>query len=442
MRKLITKSLAESNDEFLVKLPRHLLDESDIAVLDWIDTYKKDNGSLPTLDRIKREEDHMLYAGLETPIDPLSDLYNQEVKRLNRNHLRKLLTRATEAYEDGEEESGLFQELKAELGFLVQSKVKRAKSIIDEDRAFVFEDDTSTYLPIGIPNVDRASGGMSVGDYALMFAPQGTGKTTVLCHIAVRAALGGQDVLLVSREVTRNDLRNKIDAMLGGFNNELYKKLNKDDFEELKSNKSNVEAGLALIKEAGGNIEIPNEAAYTPANIQEMLRAKFEETGKQYDLVLVDGIYHMSPNGAPPGTNAGNDWRLFRQLSTQLMDIAMNQDRPELATRMLVTSQATPTAGSNGRLEVKDIGYAKGISQDNGIIFSIREYTEEPIKITQKQLLVEMQKNRTGVRAESVEGCMLLIDFERSALLTGDREWETDLTKKPLVVRGVGSDDD
>jgi replicative DNA helicase len=436
MRKLITKSLSEGTDEYLVKLPKQLLDDKELECIEWIAEYKNDNKVLPTAERLKREDAFSYFIETQTSFDPLNDLYTQAVEKLNKREIRSINSDAIDDYENGVPEPEILQRIKDRMKYLIQSKTKRAKSILKEERDYVYNSSESTYMPIGIPNVDKASGGLSVGDYALMFAPTGTGKTTVLCFIAVRAALAGHEVLLISREESRDRLQNKVDAIFGGFNDELFKKLTLEDAEELKTHRDKIDSSSKQILDIGGDIEIPEGAAYTPANIAEMIRTKYEETGRTYDLVLVDGIYHMCPNGAPPGSVAGNDWRLFRQLSTQLMDITMNQDRPELAVRMLVTSQARPGTSSGGALTDNDIGYSKGISQDNELVFSIRETPDEIVKEYQKLLMVEIQKNRKGVRAGATNGTRLLIDFSDSTLKTGDFNFDEDLTKQPLKIRG------
>jgi len=428
-RELISASLTQKDVKFLEKLPTQLLEPKDLEVRDWIVQYYNTHGVCPEVERFKKEKDYGHYWTASLNATPLADLFKQTVNALNFSFLSKAVSSVSEDFYDKKPFD--YDGIQDVINKLTPTNGMRheARDIFSDNIDALFEGNNSLRLPFGIPNLDESIGGMKVGDYAIIVAPTGVGKTTFLCFHAVRVARGGGKVLFISREITREALREKISAIIGNFNVKLFEGITDVDLRKLAIKKEKVKEEFESIKTiSGGEIHIPEESVFTTDDVEAMVKRELSETGRGYDLIAVDGIYSMSQNG---NGFVGGDWASMRTTSIKLMDIAKTQ---RLGTRVLASTQIKPECAEKLSFTSSDIAYCKAIEQDADIVFGIAKgcAAVRSLEKTQKIWSIGMIKNRNGPM--SFYDSEMMVDFETSSLLPGNTNFTDDLSNDPLCI--------
>lgn len=411
---LIVASIEQNNDEYIKKINVEMLDVHEREVVEYLRQYTKDYGSLPTEDLFRKSE-YGDYWGNYLKGTPIKHIYELTMQRAVYDYSRKTIQDLVDEYNMTGEMN--IEELKSRIKKITTPKdVKKPKSLGKIKRKEYYTSESANHLPFGIPTIDHHTGGMKLGDYSLLFAPTNVGKTTLTAMMAVRVALGGGKVLYNPREITEDEIMEKIDAILGSFCENLFNKATDEDKEELKNKLTFVEQMWEKIYAAGGDIHIPDKTnpIITPTQLQEAIRIQ-AETGNPYDLVIIDGVYEMSVSG---NEFVGNDWGAFAALSSQLKRVAKNGEYP---TRLLVTSQVK--AGFEEKklaFTLADIGFSKSIKNDFNFIIAMGQQDAGIFakRITENEtpIFFNLLKNRKGSTNPIFTNSQAVLDFATSQI--------------------------
>jgi predicted ATP-dependent serine protease len=145
----------------------------------------------------------------------------------------------------------------------------------------VLADDFRKPIPTGIKGLDECmDGGLSKGELAVILAPFGVGKTTMVTKIANTAKNEGYNVLQIFFEDNPKVIQRKHLACWSGHNlNDL--KYHKDELNEIATKKSAEKGQLKLKKFPSDGTTIPHIKQYITRQISQGFRP---------DIILVDYI--------------------------------------------------------------------------------------------------------------------------------------------------------
>lgn len=399
---LISASILNNDISYVERVPMFLLNETEKNMVKWLKEYKKKHGRTPTPERFEKTP-FGIYFTKSLTSSPLSDLFEGALKTKQAELFLKTFSEMEEIIDDGDDlPLNRLNDLARQLANVM---TKPSASILDYNRDELYEGDDNDALMVGMDIIDDIYGGIHPGEFVVIAARVGVGKSMVLCLLAVLLARKGHRVGLFSREMSQRELVSRIDSILGQFNPmELRKKTNKP---LLKAKKKEVEEELAKISLSGGNIIIPREGAYTPSAIRGFIR------DEKPDIVLVDGIYLMRPDENINGA----DWQKLKAISNELKNVAMEE-----SARIIGTTQLKRTGKDDG-YDLEDLAYSDSIGQDADLVIA----GSRPKGMSINQSLWTIIKNRHGSGYGSNE---IKIDYNTMSFTQS--EWDED---KSLTAR-------
>lgn len=274
MNKLITKSLQSSKVSFLFRVPEVLLNELEKKILEWIRGYVLKFGVPPTVERLEEEFKFFLP---EYSSDPLEDLFLLEMVTKKNIFVRTEISKNQEYLLKGGDPTELILNIASAIN---TSKVD-AKSTANNDRSYYFKKKNIHY--VGIPFIDETTGGVAGGDLVWVVGRPGSNKTTFAEWVIIHWMLEGKKVLYVSNENVTDDVLQKLDSFLGGWNPINYRTGVWSD-----EDKAKVEAVATLTPKLNGCIIVPSDPALSTTEVFALV--------EEYkpDVVLIDGVYLMS----------------------------------------------------------------------------------------------------------------------------------------------------
>lgn len=170
----------------------------------------------------------------------------------------------------------------------IGSPMKGGTDILEKPEEILIDDYRT---PIGIGNKYFDSfidNGLSLGDWALVLAAQGVGKSSLLTYIANNGFLNGKNVAHIIFEGRKNDIRRKHYA-------KMFKTPNKD----LSSKKEEI---LIRVKELQKNLKVGNlviekmKGGTTPTQIKNWIKKEEDARGYLFDEICLDYVDCMLPS--------------------------------------------------------------------------------------------------------------------------------------------------
>jgi replicative DNA helicase len=216
-----------------------------------------------------------------------------------------------------------------------------------ENMESVLLDDFRNPIPTGISGLDEVmDGGLSKGELAVILAPFGVGKTTMITKIANTAMGLGKNVLQIFFEDNPKVIQRKHLACWSGIElNELsaHKDLLRDIVAELKSKKGK----LVLKKFASDGTTIPV--------IRNYIR-KLTAQGFKPDIVLLDYIDCVEPSKKFTDINAG-EGSVMRQFETLLSEFEIAGWTAVQGNRSSIKSEVVEADQMGGSIKKGQIGH-------------------------------------------------------------------------------------
>ncbi len=202
-----------------------------------------------------------------------------------------------------------------------------------------------TMLSTGIPALDEMTGGLFRGEMTVIGARPGTGKTALTLQIAAHAALAGQRVVFVSREMSDVQIGERILARYGvNMARSRIGRLREDDWT----------AAQAATKTAQyKNILVDNRST-TVTKVRTNCRKWAAQGG--LDLVCIDYLQLIHPEG-----NRGSRNDQVASISWAFKELAMELNVPVL----LLSQLNRDTKGRNDPApQLTDLRDSGSIEQD------------------------------------------------------------------------------
>ena len=211
----------------------------------------------------------------------------------------------------------------------------------------VLVDDFRKPIPTGIKGLDEImDGGLSKGELAIILAPFGVGKTTMITKIANTAKNLGKNVLQIIFEDTTKIIQRKHLACWSGHElNSLSQ--HKDELKELVERKK-VELGILKIK------KFPSDGTTIPI-IRQYIR-KLIAQGFRPDIVLLDYIDCVQPSKRFDDVNAG-EGNVMRQFETLLSEFDIAGWTAVQGNRSSIKSEVVEADQMGGSIKKGQIGH-------------------------------------------------------------------------------------
>jgi len=189
-------------------------------------------------------------------------------------------------------------------------------------------------------------GGFNRGELNIFAGGSGSGKSLFMANLGVNWALAGLNVLYITLELSEALVSMRVDSMLTGIST-------RDIFKNI----DDVEMKVTMIGKKSGAFQVKYmPSGKTPNDIRSYIKEYEIKTGRKIDVILVDYLDLLHPNGAK--ISAENLFIKDKYVSEELRNLAM-----ELNTIFVTASQLN--RGAVEEIEFDHSHISGGISKIN-----------------------------------------------------------------------------
>jgi replicative DNA helicase len=270
-----------------------------------------------------------------------------------------------------------------------------------EKQSEVEEGEEVIGLSVGLPTIDKMTGGMLPGDYWTLVGRPGSMKSYTLCKFAVEFAdqMDGK-ILFVSKEMTSEHIFKRMVSVAG---EESFSKLKRYQID-----KDTLERMDKKIQKIKGNIIITDEVHDFNG-----IRPKVMEHDAK--LVIVDGLYLFAKN---------DDWREVAMASRALRSVALNLNIPAISSVQFNRKGGKSMHGDN-------IAFTDAIQQDASVILGQERIYDEVAEKYLNMIRMKILKSRDDVSGGEIT---VSLDFNKSLFIEGEN-----FESEPWSMDKVGS---
>ncbi len=375
-KRLVAAIVAAGAVEKLRRIDRDWLEGAEQDVYDFVRTHYRRYSELPTIETVEEETRQRLPHAPENVdyyLQRVADraLYNNFKDGFNslKTNLRETDLEAAKATIAGlHRATRLFdpQEDRRNLGEAIVGVMNRYE--------YLHDNPGMSGIPTAWPYLDAATGGYQDGDLIALVARMGIGKTYVLLKQAHAAWAAGYNVLVVTMEMTIEQIARRALGIESGVNPEFIRKgaLSTRAMRKLAFAIDNMRRQHRYNLYAGGFSKQIDDV--------ELL---IEELSP--DIVYIDGAYLLQP---------GIKTRMSRiekvaYVYDDLKKMTITKNRPIVTTSQF--SRAAGRRGRDGGLEA--IAFTDAIAMHSSLVMSIKE-GEPPYESTRR--LISIDKGREG----------------------------------------------
>jgi hypothetical protein len=261
-------------------------------------------------------------------------------------------------------------------------------------------DDYRDPIGLGIKEVDEEiDGGISKGEWALVLAGQGVGKTSVLTLIANNAYLKGQNVCHIILEGKKNDIRRRH-----------YAKLFNIRTKDLSKRKDYVHKCVEKLKNSKtvGNLIIEKLTNMTPSKLRKWVLKTEEKLGYKFDVIVLDYLDCLKSD------EKVQDRFYAQELIAQDMERIVDEEQ----WRLYAGIQAKKEANTKKILSIDDI-YG---SAERG---------------KKAQLVVSLGKSIEQANNNQLNICIAKCRFARSGKVWENSSFDADLLKFDVNIQDI-----
>jgi len=305
-------------------------------------------------------------------------------------------------------ENGDFEEYN-KIETLIQNALQVGSHVNDVRDAFfdvksVLSKDSRVPIPLGIPGLDNLlKGGLALGEFGVILAPTGVGKTTFLTVAANSAYNVGKNVLQIFFEDNENDILKKHYAIWSGIspNDQIDRA---DEVEEVvKEMELNSKGGLKMLKYPSGTM--------TVSDIKSKIR-KLKTEGFDIDMLIIDYVDCL----VGEKTNFGEEWKgegsIMRGLESMTSEFNIAIWVATQGNRESISSEVVTTDQMGGSIKKAQIGH---------VVISVGKTLEQK---EHKLGTMTLLKSRIGPDGIVFQNCkfdneFLEIDTETQSTLLG-----------------------
>ena len=237
----------------------------------------------------------------------------------------------------------------------------------------------------GFKQFDRRTKGMKPGDFIILAARPGVGKTAFALNIATNCLLKDKTVAIFNMEMTAESLVKRMLAYLSGIT-----------FETMDTRGQMGDSEVAKLFSAytmllSKNLYIDDYSMNHPSDILSKCRRLKREVG--LDLVIVDYLQLMEADSRGRSESRQND---VSMMSRQLKVYAK-----ELGVPILALSQMSRGAEKENRApQLSDLRDSGAIEQDADVVMFLHDPSKVDPNLPKDKVQLLIRKNRSGSMAD------------------------------------------
>lgn len=331
---------------------RHLSDDH-IAVHNYISSHYRQYKQCPSREAVLKAFPGFEFGNYKEPleffIEALQDQYDKRV-------LDEGLQEVAEIYiKDTKGAKVLLRELLQELDKSSKSHQDLDAANSALERIAWYEDrkaNPGVYgIPSGWPTLDGQTLGWQPGEFAVLVGEKWMGKSWIMIWLAYKAALDGEKVLFITKEMTQEQVQRRFDAVWASVRFEGLRKGELTDIEEERFKEK-----LKELAESNIFFRVARQGVYTIDDIQ----MKAVETDAT--IIFGDSIYLFNPSGK--AQNNGEPARRMA-VSQRCKEVAQ-----ELQVPFIVSVQAGRSKTKKPQEpDIDNIEWSNAFSQDADTVF-------------------------------------------------------------------------
>lgn len=232
-------------------------------------------------------------------------------------------------------------------------------------------------IETGLLDLDSKLAGLLPGELAVVGARPGVGKTALALQVCINSAGAGKRVLLVSLEMPREQLMQRMLSNLGGVDSMRLRRR-----ETTSDERSRLDgAALAIHRLRIGLVD--GSAEMTLGRLRAIARRRAARSG--LDLLVIDYLQLLRHPGSE------NRWQEVGAISRGLKILAR-----ELRIPVLACAQLSRAAEGEGRPRLSHLREAGGIEQDADVVILLcTDDSNAPLRC-------EVAKHRSGETGEAL----------------------------------------
>lgn len=267
---------------------------------------------------------------------------------------------------------------------------------LDEFNEWLSDDSEVDIIPTGIGSFDKiAGGGFARGEYVIIAAPPGVGKTAIAVQMMYIAAMAGRNCAYFSFEVSWRDIVCRMTSLrLSELGHSLpYGKLIKRDMTAEQRGWA-IDAWYSICDKIGKRIKIHDPASMTP----DMIKSAAISYGAKHplDIVIVDQMHHMSD-----GRKGSDDRQRLSAISRGLAQLP-KQLREATGRTPIVIALSRLSRSGYEQPEISSLKESGDIESDaNLILLAYRDPDDKPeqgrMPNPEGKLFLKIGKNRNGL---------------------------------------------
>lgn len=243
----------------------------------------------------------------------------------------------------------------------------------------------SNIIRTGFSRFDRMTKGMKPGDFVILAARPGVGKTAFALNIAANCLLKNKTVAIFNMEMTAASLVKRMLAYLSGVSFEHMDERGKLSSEDA----SKLFGAYQLLLDK--NLYIDDYSMNHPSDILSKCRRLKSEVG--LDLVIVDYLQLMEVDSKGRSESRQND---VSAMSRQMKVYAR-----ELGVPILALSQMSRGAEKEARApQLSDLRDSGAIEQDADVVMFLHNPSKHDENLPKDKVQLLIRKNRSGAMGE------------------------------------------
>lgn len=227
-------------------------------------------------------------------------------------------------------------------------------------------------IPTGIKDFDNISGGLMKGEFGIIVASTGKGKSVALGNFALNAWIKDYNVLFVSLEMNKHQIEYRMDSRITRIFHSKFRKAELDDddikkwqnkIDDLKRRKNNFLEIVCLPRGCCVN-DIEEEA----------LRIQ-SKRNQNIDLIIIDYLNLMSSNDKKGDKR---DWKYQAEIAWNLK--AFSSDFNGTGIPVWTANQITDEGNIAKKIETHHLKYSRAIAEVCPVIIALHQSIDDMLQ--------------------------------------------------------------